>query len=209
MQTYAVIPAAGHSQRMGQPKLLLPWGRKTLIEYVLEEWRSSRVAETVIVLHPDDQRLAELSRECGALVVQPDIAPSEMKVSVRLGLERIEREFHPDAHDAWLLAPADMPGILARTIDRLIGAYEWDQVRAGEPARIWVPRADDRNGHPVLFAWPLAAEVAHLAADEAINTLVARHPVAYLHVGDDAVVEDLDTPDDYRRLRAKYDRDAK
>ena len=35
MQTFAVIPAAGRSQRMRQPKLLLPWNHGTLIEHVL------------------------------------------------------------------------------------------------------------------------------------------------------------------------------
>jgi CTP:molybdopterin cytidylyltransferase MocA len=35
MQTFAIIPAAGRSVRMGQPKLLLPWGQTTLLEHVL------------------------------------------------------------------------------------------------------------------------------------------------------------------------------
>ncbi len=202
MQTFAVIPAAGRSQRMGQPKLLLPWGQTTLIEHVLGVWRSSRVTRTVIVVHPDDQRLAELSRQCGALVVQAETPPSEMKVSVRLGLERIEREFHPHSNDAWLLSPADMPGIAPLTIDRLIGAYQAGLDRT-EPARIWAPRWSGRRGHPVLFAWPLAAEVEQLAADEGINALVARHPVAYLEDESESVIEDLDTPEDYQRLRAR------
>ena len=67
MRSFAVIPAAGRSQRMGQPKLLLPWGRTTVIEHVLGVWRASRVTHTVIVVHPDDKFLAELSHQlrCG------------------------------------------------------------------------------------------------------------------------------------------------
>jgi molybdenum cofactor cytidylyltransferase len=207
MRSFAIIPAAGRSQRMGQPKLLLPWGPSTLIEHVLGAWRASRVAQTVIVVHPDDQSLAELSRHCGALVVQPQAAPSEMKVSVRLGLERIERDFHPHASDAWLLAPADMPGISPLTIDRLIGAYQSGLGRA-EPAQIWAPRSAGRRGHPVLFPWRLAAEVHRLAADEGINALVARQAIAYLEDADESVIEDLDTPEDYERLRAKHGADG-
>ncbi|HEV3138192.1 MAG TPA: nucleotidyltransferase family protein [Pirellulales bacterium] len=203
MRSYAIIPAAGRSQRMGQPKLLLPWGSSTLIEHVLGAWRASRIAQTVIVVHPHDERLAELSRECGAVVVQPQTAPSDMKVSVRLGLERIERDFHPLSCDAWLLAPADMPGISPLTIDRLIGAYQSGLDRA-EPAQILAPRSAGRRGHPVLFPWRLAAEVKRLAADEGINAIVARHTVAYLDDADESVIEDLDTPEDYERLRARY-----
>jgi molybdenum cofactor cytidylyltransferase len=203
MRSFAIIPAAGRSQRMGQPKLLLPWGPSTLIEHVLGAWRASRVAQTVIVVHPHDEHLAELSRQCGALVVQPQTPPSEMKVSVRLGLECIERDFHPHSSDAWLLAPADMPGISPFTIDLLIGAYQSGMDRA-EPARIWAPRSAGRRGHPVLFPWRLAAEVERLAADEGINALVARHTIAYLEDADESVIEDLDTPEDYARLRARH-----
>jgi molybdenum cofactor cytidylyltransferase len=203
MQGFAVIPAAGRSQRMGQPKLLLPWGRTTVIEHVLGAWRASRVAQTVIVVHPHDQQLAEICHRCGALVVQPQTPPSDMKVSVRLGLERIEREFHPHSSDAWLLAPADMPGLVPATIDRLIDAYLSDLDRV-ESARIWAPRSAGRRGHPVLFPWRLACEVEHLAADEGINALVTRHPIAYLDDADESVIEDLDTPEDYERLRSRH-----
>jgi molybdenum cofactor cytidylyltransferase len=204
MRSFAVIPAAGRSQRMGQPKLLLPWGRTTVIEHVLGAWRASRVVQTVIVVHPDDQPLAELSRQCGALVVQPQTAPSDMKASVRLGLDRIAQESHPHSSEAWLLAPADMPGLAPPTIDRLIGAYLSDLDRV-ESARIWAPRSAGRRGHPVLFPWRLACEVEQLAADEGINALVARHPIAYLDDADESVIEDLDTPEDYERLRARHD----
>ena len=72
-----------------------------------------------------------------------------MKVSVRLALEHIERAFQPHPIDAWLLAPADMPGILTLTIDRLIGAYECDDLaRPIEPARIWAPRCGRSPGAP-------------------------------------------------------------
>ena len=91
MQSFAIIPAAGRSQRMGQPKLLLPWGERTIIEHVLGVWRASRVTQVVLIVHPQDARLAELGRGCGAVVVQPADAPREMKVSVQIGLAHVAR----------------------------------------------------------------------------------------------------------------------
>jgi molybdenum cofactor cytidylyltransferase len=203
MQSFAVIPAAGRSQRMGQPKLLLPWGGSTIFEHVLDAWHASRVDRVVVVVHPLDSRLAELAAACGALVVQPEAPPSEMKISVQIALARLS-EFEPRPTDAWLLAPADMPGLTAGTINLVVDSYAQSLARAHDAPRIWVPRCGSRRGHPVLFPWSLAREAASLTANEGLNALLARHEVEYLETSSDAILEDFDTPEDYQRLRARY-----
>lgn len=199
MQTFAIIPAAGRSRRMGRPKLLLPWGSSTVIEHVLAAWRASRVDHVIVVVDPSDRRLAELCKARGARVVVPDEPPAEMKDSVRLGLEWAESR-RPQNDDAWLVAPADMPGLNVQIIDRLIAAHE---AGLGSPC-IRAPRHGTKRGHPVLFPWPLAAEVARLGADEGLNALLARHDAQWLEVAADASSEDFDTPEDYDRLRARF-----
>ena len=197
MQTFAVIPAAGRSQRMGRPKLLLPWGDSTVIEHVLAAWRDSPVHRVVMVVHPDDGELADVARRCQATVVRPEVPPAEMKESVRIALEHVAAEFAPAADDAWLLAPADMPTLDRATIDRLVAAYQ-----TAEPA-IWVPRFEGRRGHPVLFPWPLAAEVGRLGPDEGVRALLDRHPVRTISAVGASVLEDLDTPKQYEQLRRR------
>ena len=123
MQTFAVIPAAGRSLRMGQPKLLLPWGESTVLEHVLATWSASRVGRVILVVHPQDTEIVKRGAAAGAHVVQPETAPEEMKVSVQLALDYISH-FAPSPTDAWLLAPADMPTLATATIDQLIAAYE-------------------------------------------------------------------------------------
>jgi molybdenum cofactor cytidylyltransferase len=158
----------------------------------------------VLVVHPQDTEIVALGAAAGAHVVQPSIAPSEMKVSVQLALDYIS-EFAPLPTDAWLLAPADMPGLAASTIDALVEAYESSLL--ADPAaapRIWAPRHGGRRGHPVLFPWALSSEVAELGPDQGINALMARHEVAHVEAAADAILEDLDTPEDYARLRARH-----
>ena len=47
---WALILAAGESKRMARPKLLLPYGEKTIIETVAGEAAASRIDGTLLVL---------------------------------------------------------------------------------------------------------------------------------------------------------------
>src|SRR5688500_10041739 len=105
MRSFAIIPAAGASQRMGRPKLLLPWGSTTVIEHVLTQWRQSRVDETIVVVSPDNGPLIEVCRREGCRLVIPDSPPVDMLASIQHGLRYVERRLTPQAADAWLVAP--------------------------------------------------------------------------------------------------------
>jgi CTP:molybdopterin cytidylyltransferase MocA len=60
---FALIPAAGYSTRMGQPKLLLPLCGKPLITHTIDAWLSSNVDRVVVVIRPGDDDLAAAVRE--------------------------------------------------------------------------------------------------------------------------------------------------
>jgi molybdenum cofactor cytidylyltransferase len=203
MRAFAVIPAAGRSSRMGQPKLLLPWGAATVIEHVLATWRASRVEQVVVVLHHDDRLLAEVCAAGGAIVAAPVPPPAQMKDSVRHGLEVLADKFDPHADDAWLVAPADMPDLSTVVIDRLIEAHAAGLAARPPVPPIRAPRYGAKPGHPVLFPWPLAAEVARLGDAEGLDVLVARRGVEHVDFPAAARPEDFDTPDDYQRLRPR------
>ncbi|MGD9722477.1 MAG: NTP transferase domain-containing protein [Pirellulales bacterium] len=204
MPTFAILPAAGRSQRMGQPKLLLPWRERTIVEHVVSTWVGSRVDGVVVVVHPNDEQIAKLAAAGGAIVVRPQSAPPQMKDSVCLALAEVRARFHPTDADAWLLAPADMPGLTREPIDRLIDAF-CESCTTGSAARdtIWAVASSGRRGHPVLFPWTLAVEVEQLGPDEGINSIVERHSVRTVEVGAAAIWQDLDTPEDYERLRPR------
>src|SRR5438046_4984913 len=52
-----VILAAGASTRMGTCKVLLPWGEKTILTHLLNQWRSSGAAQIAPVIDPSNQPL--------------------------------------------------------------------------------------------------------------------------------------------------------
>ena len=194
---FAIVPAAGRSQRMGSPKLLLPWQGSTIIEHVLTTWKATPVSRVVVIVHPDDHELACTCRQARVDVVVPAAPPPDMKASVLHGLEFLEREEQPTAADAWLLAPADMPLLTIDHIGQVLAAHD--------PAApcIVVPRHAGRRGHPVLFPWPFVSEVQRLTADEGLNRLLERLEVREIATADPGILADIDTPDDYRALRER------
>jgi len=194
-RAYAVIPAAGASRRMGSDKLLLPWEGGLLIDAVIRAWQAAPVDGVCLVAHPKHSALIERCRGLGAEVVVPGTPPAEMKDSVLLALEFIRRTQQPCEEDLWLLAPADMPNLSPLVARQVINAA------AERPGRIVVPCCGKRQGHPAAFPWALASQVARLGPDEGVNALLDRHRVARIDCGPEATPPDIDTPNDYRRLR--------
>jgi molybdenum cofactor cytidylyltransferase len=199
---FAIIPAAGDSRRMGQPKLLLPVQGKPLIAHTIGAWLSAGLTPHVVVKQ-NDELLADTCRQYGALVIQPEFDPPEMKISVQVALERIERTEQARPGDACLLAPADMPRLSPAIIRKLIATHS-EQVNAQTTPAILVPTLAGKRGHPVLFPWSLASDVAHLERNEGINALVARHATREIPCDELLLAEpfaDVDTPADYERFK--------
>ena len=197
---FAIVPAAGHSTRMGEPKLLLPLAARPMIAHVLSAWQKSGVNRVLVVVRPGDERLAEVVRAAGAECIVPPVPPPDMKASIQAALQQIESDCSPGPMDAFLVAPADMPRLSSAVIDALIGQHRADR------AQILAPTLAGRRGHPVLFPWTLAGEVQMLTGPEGLDAVVRRHPTReiacdWLVVDDGSdPFADLDTPDDYRRI---------
>lgn len=198
-RSFGIVPAAGHSLRMGRPKLLLPWGGQPLIAQTLAAWQASRVERVLVVVRPGDEALAAAVRRCGVELLVPPVPPPDMKASVQAALHWLADTCQPAPTDAFLVAPADMPRLSPPVIDRVLATY----AQLDRP-QIVVPTLRGRQGHPVLFPWLMAAEVDTLPVGEGLRLLCQRHAVCrvacddLIAAGDDPFL-DLDTPQDYAR----------
>lgn len=196
---FAILPAAGHSVRMGAPKLLLPLAGKPLVLHAIDAWKKSSAQTIVVVVRAGDQPLVDVVRMAGVAWVEADPPPPDMKASIQAGLTYVERQYAPAADAAVLVAPADMPRLSPATIDRLLAEHR------NQPGSILVPTLAGHRGHPVLLPWHIAAEVHALAPEEGLDALLRRRvPVAIpcddLLASDRQAFADIDTPEDYRRL---------
>lgn len=196
-QSFAIVPGAGRSRRMGQSKLLLRVKGRLLIDTVLEAWIDSAITHTIVVVRADDAPLIKQCRQHAVQVVEADPPPREMRDSIEIGLQEVARQFAPRAHDAWIVAPADLPGLTPAAVDEVVSRYD--------PAtpRIVIPCQGGRQGHPVLLPWRAAALFLDASDAGGLDRFLAAQPVERLDAFESpaALVQaDLDTPEDLRRL---------
>ncbi len=185
----AVVPAAGLSRRMGREKILLPFGRTTVLETILETLAAAGISDVVAVLRRDLPEAAERASRSGARIVFNAHPDEEMLVSIRLGLDAVS----PEA-PAVLVWPADHPAVSQGTIALL--------ARQADPARVLVPSHRSRRGHPALVGRDLRAAIARIPPREGLRHLWRTNPEALVEVPveDPGVLQNIDTPEDYRRL---------
>jgi molybdenum cofactor cytidylyltransferase len=188
----AIVPAAGLSRRMGRPKPLLDVGGMTLLARVVHALREGGADRVVVVVPPADRAessgIAREAEGSGAEVVVLGGETADMRGSIEEGLDRVA------AAEAILLAPADLPGIDAGLVARVIRAGR------GAPGSIARPRAGDKRGHPVYLPWDVAREIRGLPEGVGVNALVddPGRRVVEVQIGDGEILQDIDTPTEYR-----------
>ncbi len=193
-RTFAILPAAGHSRRMGQPKLLLPFRDARLIDAVLNAWVASSVERTVIVVRSGDNELHDACSKWPVDVLRPKEDPVDMKASIQAGLRYIRDTFSPAPTDTWLTAPADLPHIGAPLIDRLIA-------ESRQTANIVAPMFGDHPGHPILLPWSMAEDVFAIPESAGLKWLMDSQPVSWISFPANERLLDADTPEDFRRFK--------
>lgn len=179
---------------MGRQKLLLPWGDGVMIDQVLDAWTKSSVSNVVVVVRRDDSELAQVCQQHDVIVVQPLSDPPDMKASVQVGLEMVERKFKPESSDGCFIAPADLPTLSSEIINQL----------ATQPATedsVVIPMFGKKQGHPARLPWAITNEIYHLADDQGVDCIINRHPKTQVHFPAADRILDVDTPEQYDQIR--------
>jgi len=199
MPPIALLPAAGHSRRMGRPKLALQVGERTLLEHVLGTLRRAGIERTLVVLAPHVAFLESLAREAGAAVLLLPEATPDMRATIEQGLDWIQTNWTPQSADRWLLLPPDHP-----TLDPNVITNLGQTLDANPHATIAVPVHGDKRGHPALIAWSHVEAMRLFPAGQGLNAYLRRHVDQTIELSWPSadVVTDLDTPAEYALLLA-------
>jgi molybdenum cofactor cytidylyltransferase len=196
--TFALIPAAGTSSRMGLPKLALPLGDRTVLGHVVDAFRQAEVEHILVVIGPHVPELVPLAEAAGAAVLLLAEQTADMRATIEHGLSWLETRLRPNDKDIWLLAPADHPVLQPSVVRQLL------QAQARNPhCSVVVPAFQGRRGHPVVLRWEHVAGIREMPAHQGLNRYLRRHAAATLEVEVESpsILWDLDTPEDYERLR--------
>lgn len=195
----AIVAAAGRSTRMGEPKQLLPWGVRTVLGTVANNLAVAGAFPVLCVVgHRAAEMAAALDDAPATLLQNPNYLEGEMLSSYQVGVQYL-------LHNAplplgTLLALGDQPHIPLEVIQQVI-----EQARTS-PDRIVIPSYAMRRGHPFYLPGRLWPELIALTQEETLRTLLKRHDadVSYVNVETDAILRDIDTPDDYQALSRKH-----
>lgn len=193
----AIVLAAGKSSRMGCPKLLLPFGGRPALDRVLATCRRGGVDQVHVVLGEHAEAIQqEADLEHSEVVLNPDPTRG-MSSSIREGLRALRQPV-----EGFFIFPADHPLVPVRVIREMIQAFR----QLGEECSIVTPVYTGKRGHPVLFRGSLIDDFLALGPDEPGYTVIRSRAdeVFELPVDTPFVANDMDTPEDYVRLRAAF-----
>src|SRR5215469_7574304 len=188
----AVVLAAGKSTRMGEPKQLVPWNGRPLLEHTLANLRNIKLNEIVVVLG------------CGADAVRKRVDLHDIKVVENKNYEQgmgnslgVGVSALAEATDGVLIVLADQPFVRSGTYEQLI-----DQYRQSD-AQIVIPTYRGFRGNPVLLNRSVFNEVMALKGDVGCRAIFGDHcdGIVKVEVDDVGVLLDIDNHEDYERLR--------
>jgi molybdenum cofactor cytidylyltransferase len=190
----AIVPAAGLSSRMGQNKLLMRFGNKSLIEHAVDTLTASNVTEIVVVLGHEANEIRNQLEGKQVRFVENRNYREGLSTSVRVGMAAVLK-----GADAIMIYLADQPLLESDEIKRVIQAFA-DAKREGKS--IVVPFFGNRRGNPVILDASYREMAFDIAGDAGCRRIIKRHPeqVFAIRMETDHVVRDVDTPEDFRGI---------
>ncbi len=194
----AVVLAAGRSTRMGRPKLQLEIAGRAVIHHVVDHVRQSRCDRIVVVVGDAADGVVRDVRGPGVQIVVNERHREGMGTSIAAGISAL-----PPECEAAVVVLGDQPRVTAASLDALIDAYR----TTGKP--IVASRYGAVIGAPTLIGRALFDEARRIIGDVGGRWLIDRHPdlVAEVPLSPDLAV-DLDTPEEFARVRAAIETDS-
>jgi len=184
---------------MGRPKLLLPWGKTTVIGHLVAQWKELGATQIVVVCGKDDAGIS-----------------SEL---TRVGLSEEQRIFNPDPErgmfssiqcaarwTGWtgglthfVLSLGDQPHVCSATLKVLLDLGQ------EEPEKVCQLRQGGHRRHPVLLPRSEFEELARANATDLKAFLEqTKCGTGFCDSDDPALALDLDWPEDYERALGLY-----
>ena len=190
-----LILSAGASTRMGRDKALLPWRDGTFLSSAIRTLEMA--TELVIVVAgtnaPNLQPVADA--EAAFLTVNPDPQQGQFS-SLLIGLQSVLNH----GRDAAIITLVDRPPAQVETIQFLKSAF----LSSDDQTWAVVPEYGGKHGHPFIVGREMIEAFlrapVHSSARDVEHANLAH--IRYVVVNDPLVTANVDTPEDFEKLRA-------
>lgn len=191
-----LLLAAGSSNRMGQPKQLLPWGDKTLIEHQVHT-RLQTNQDVVVVLGCQADIVLPLIEKYPVTVLINNQWVKGMGNSISYGIKMLIK-YYPHA-DGVLISLLDQPLITTEHLEKILSTFQSEskQIIASQAASGWI-------GVPALFDKVYFEELTKLNGEQGAKKIIQKHQPFVKSIVCDKILEDMDTPEKYEELLKIY-----
>ena len=213
METAVIVLAAGMASRMGAAKALLSLpllpggGRCSALRGLVKQYRAAGVQQVVIVSGFHADVVEGEATALGLKAVRNPDPQQGMFSSVQTGVAALTQS----GFDGYFFVqPVDVPLVRPLTLRALCEAAgqeeagrEAERAVSGKAAAlpVLIPAFDGQEGHPPLVPMHLAPRIMGHKGQNGLRGALEGAPLRPVPVPDVMILEDMDTPDDYARLR--------
>ena len=194
-----IILGAGASSRMGRPKLLLPWGKTSVIGHLVGQWQTLGAGQITVVHRPDDAPFAaELNRLNFPVRDRIENPQPERGMFSSIVCAANWSGWKKEI-SSWAVVLGDQPHLRLETLRQLLDFHTHNL------QMICQPMAGGRTGHPVILprtAFDGLKNSTAMTLKDFLN--LVRLPRVQCLVNDSGLSLDMDTPEDYNRLTISH-----
>lgn len=180
---------------MGEPKLLLPWGKTSVLGYLLKQWTELGARQIAVVCAAGAQPLVGELDRLGFPEVNRVVNPAPDRgmfssIQCAAGWVGWNSEL---TH--WVITLGDQPQLKQRTLQLLI------DFSANNPDKICQPIRGERRKHPVVLPQRSFQKLRTTRAGD-LKMFLAEHAadLSGFQSHDAGLDFDMDTPEDYRQV---------
>jgi molybdenum cofactor cytidylyltransferase len=186
-----LVLGAGGSRRLGRPKQLLPYGKRTLLEHTLDTARQCGFDQIVVPIGGAADEVRQRVDLSGTDVVVNYDYGEGCSSSIAAALETVDARCQ-----VLVLMLGDQPGVTPAIVAALLAGRR--------DAPLAVCAYDDGRGHPLAFDRRIFPQLADLHGDKGVWRLLDERAEEVVEVRIAGNVPlDVDTPDDYQAVLAE------
>lgn len=190
-----LVLSAGASSRMGRDKALLPWRNGTFLSTAIRALQPA--TELVIVVAganaPDLQPIVDAY--AAFLVVNPDPQKGQFS-SLQVGLQEVLNR----GRDAAIITLVDRPAADVETVQQIKAAF----LSCDERTWAAVPEFGGKHGHPYVIGREMMEAFLRAPVNSSARDVehANQASISYVPVNDPLVAANVDTPEEFEKLRA-------